>query len=92
MEGWRLISLCCLCLQNRVLHALHDDHGHQVVERTLQLICMWLLKNGVKSVRHVYCLKIFSQMTDVFSKYTQAIPTKDQRASTVAEVLVKHWF
>lgn len=31
-------------------------------------------------------------LTDVFSKYTQAIPTKDQRASTVAEVLVKHWF
>ncbi|XP_024120170.1 uncharacterized protein LOC112141285 [Oryzias melastigma] len=31
-------------------------------------------------------------MTDVFSKYTQAIPTKDQRASTVAEALVKNWF
>lgn len=31
-------------------------------------------------------------MTDVFSKYTQTVATKDQRASTVAEVLVKHWF
>lgn len=31
-------------------------------------------------------------ITDVFSKYTQAIPTKDQRASTVAETLVRHWF
>ena len=31
-------------------------------------------------------------MTDIFSKYTQAIPTRDQCASTVARVLVQEWF
>ena len=31
-------------------------------------------------------------LTDVFTKYTQAIPTRDQKASTVARVLVKEWF
>lgn len=31
-------------------------------------------------------------MTDVFSKYTIAIPTRDQRAPTVAKVLVAEWF
>ena len=31
-------------------------------------------------------------LTDVFSKYTLAIPTRDQRASTVAQVLVTEWF
>lgn len=31
-------------------------------------------------------------MTDVFSKYTLAVPTRDQRAPTVAQVLVKEWF
>ena len=31
-------------------------------------------------------------MTDVFSKYTQAVPTHDQRAATVAKVLVSEWF
>ena len=31
-------------------------------------------------------------LTDVFTKYTQAFPTKDQKASTVAKVLVKEWF
>lgn len=31
-------------------------------------------------------------MTDVFSKFTQAVPTRDQRASTVANVLVREWF
>lgn len=31
-------------------------------------------------------------LTDVFTKYTLAIPTRDQRASTVADVLVRNWF
>ena len=31
-------------------------------------------------------------ITDVFSKYTWAIPTRDQRAETVAKVLIKHIF
>ena len=31
-------------------------------------------------------------MTDVFTKFTQAVPTRDQKASTVARVLVEHWF
>ena len=31
-------------------------------------------------------------MTDVFTKYTVAVPTKDQKATTVAKVFVKEWF
>ena len=31
-------------------------------------------------------------MTDVFTKYTIAIPTRDQKANTVARVLVNEWF
>ena len=31
-------------------------------------------------------------MTDVFSKFTQAVPTRDQKATTVANVLVHEWF
>lgn len=31
-------------------------------------------------------------MTDVFSKYTLAVPTRDQRAETVAQVLVAECF
>lgn len=31
-------------------------------------------------------------MTDVFSKYTQAVPTKYQSAITVAKTLVESWF
>ena len=31
-------------------------------------------------------------ITDVFSKFTQAIPCKDQKACTVAQCLNKNWF
>ncbi len=31
-------------------------------------------------------------MTDVFTKFTQAVPTRNQRAETVAQVLVSEWF
>ncbi|KAL1258000.1 hypothetical protein QQF64_011244 [Cirrhinus molitorella] len=31
-------------------------------------------------------------MTDVFTKYTVAVPTRDQRAETVARVLLGEWF
>jgi transposase InsO family protein len=31
-------------------------------------------------------------LTDVFTKFTLAIPTKDQKAQAVAKVLIKEWF
>ena len=31
-------------------------------------------------------------VTDVFTKFTQAYPTKDQKADTTAEVWLKEWF
>lgn len=31
-------------------------------------------------------------VTDVFSKFTQAYPTPDQRANTVAKILTEKWF
>ena len=31
-------------------------------------------------------------MTDVFPKFTYAIPTRDQKATTIAKVLIKEWF
>lgn len=124
-------------LQPEVLTQLHQQHGHQGVNRTLELVrqrCYWPAMAA--DIRH-WCEKcarcqvakashspatsfmghlLASQpneiiainftilepsangvenvlvITDVFSKYSIAIPTHDQRAPTVAQVLVKEWF
>ena len=122
-------------LKTQVLHATHDNMGHQAFEKTLQLVqarCWW---PGMSKDVEDYCKqcrrcvvskakKVKSTMgtllakrplevlaidftllepsssgienalvlTDVFTKYTQVIPTKDQKARTVAKVLVKDWF
>lgn len=125
------------CLHQELLRGLHDQHGHQGVRRTTDLVrqrCYWpgmgaeiekycqncqrcVLSKAVQPrVKTYQGVLLASQpldvlavdftllesatdgrenvlvMTDVFSKYTQAIPTKDQSASTVAKVLVDCWF
>ena len=125
------------CLKEEVLQQLHQNHGHQGIERTSELVrqrCYWprmdrdirdwckrcercnLAKctqpqarapmghllaaepNQVLAIDFTLlepaqdgkeCVMV---MTDVFSKFTQAVPTRDQKASTVAEVLVREWF
>ena len=31
-------------------------------------------------------------MTDVFTKFTHVVPTRDQKATTTAKVLIREWF
>lgn len=126
-----------VCLRQEVLNSLHDQHGHQGVRRTTDLVrqrCYWpgmgaeierycqncqrcVLSKAVQPKVKTYQGVLLASrplevlaidftvlepatdhrenvlvMTDVFSKYTQAIPTKDQSASTVAKVLVDCWF
>lgn len=124
-------------LKEEVLTEVHQRHGHQGVERTLELLrqrCYWpgmssdvthwcqscercqVAKNNQPTARSFMGHLLASRpneilamdytvlepthtgvenvlvLTDVFSKYTLAIPTRDQRASTVAQVLVTEWF
>lgn len=124
-------------LKQAILTQLHQEHGHQGVERTTELVrqrCFWSgmtsdIKEWIqrcercqvaKDARPVsgsfmghllasrpneivamdFTLLEPSQnglenvlvITDVFSKYTVAVPTRDQRASTVAQVLLNEWF
>lgn len=124
-------------LIREVLTQVHQEHGHQGVERTLALLrsrCYWpgmstevetwcqacercqFAKDSQPTARNPMGHLLASRpneilaidytlldpakngtenvlvMTDVFSKYTLAVPTRDQHASTVAQVLVVEWF
>ena len=122
-------------LRHEAMEAVHDDHGHQGLDRTLALLrskCYWprmkkeveewirrcsrctLAKEtkvktplgSIVATRPFEVVAIdFSLLekasngqenvlviTDVFSKYTVAVPTKNQKSVTVARVLVDKWF
>lgn len=62
--------------------------GHLVAAKPNQVLAIdfTMLEMARDGKEHVLV------MTDVFSKFTQAVPTSDQRASTVAGILVREWF
>ena len=124
-------------LKEKVLHSLHNEMGHQGLERTIQLTksrFYWPnmyanIENWIKTCERCVLSKMpqprirpqmghltASQplellaidftlldpssdgrenvlvMTDIFTKFSHAVPTKDQKACTVAKVLIKEWF
>jgi transposase InsO family protein len=62
--------------------------GHLLADRPLEVLAIdfTVLERSSCGKENVLV------MTDVFSKFTQAVPTKDQKAVTVAKVLVRDWF
>lgn len=126
-----------LAMKSEVMTQLHQQHEHQGVERTTQLVwqrCYWPGMSGdiacwCQECERCQCAKGVQPtpvsfmgrllaarpneivaldftvlepshsgienvlvITDIFSKYTLAVPTRDQRAETVAQVLVAEWF
>ena len=123
-------------LKSQVMDAVHDQMGHQAVEKTLALVrvrCLWSsmsadVESYCKACKRCMLSKIgrmlsptigsFSAkrplevlamdytllepssngienvliLTDVFTKVTLAIPTRNQTAKTVAKTLVSQWF
>lgn len=66
----------------------HGFMGHLLASKTNEILAIdfTVLEPSRSGVENVLV------MTDVFSKFTQAIPTRDQRATTVAQVLLNEWF
>ncbi|KAL0185385.1 hypothetical protein M9458_021082, partial [Cirrhinus mrigala] len=78
-------------LREEILRWLHQEHGHQGIERTTEpneilAVDFTVLEPSSSGLENVLV------MTDVFTKYTLAVPTRDQRAETVAQVFVVEWF
>lgn len=123
-------------LQKQVLEMLHDQQGHQGIERTTNLVCSRCYWTGMRKDVEEYCktckrcnvAKMPSPRVSVpmnhllanepneilamdftllepasdgrenvlvikdVSKFTVAIPTRDQTAATTAKTLVMSWF
>lgn len=67
---------------------IRPSMGHLIAKHPLEILAMdfTLLEKSSDGYENVLVL------TDVFTKFTQAIPTKNQKASTVAKNLVYNWF
>ena len=62
--------------------------GHLLANRPLQILAIDFTKLDTGSDGRENVLV----MTDVFTKYTVAVPTRNQEAVTVVQVLVQDWF
>lgn len=81
------IQKCERCILNK-RQSISPPMGHLIATRPLEVLAIDFSKlematDGTDNVL---------VMTDIFTKYTVAVPTKNQEASTVVKVLVKEWF
>ena len=80
---------CTRCgLAKATLPQVHTYPGHLEASRPLELVAIDFTTLDRARDGHEQVLVV----TDVFSKFTQAFPTRDQKAHTVARVLVERWF
>ncbi|KAL3992407.1 methyl-CpG-binding domain protein 2 [Sarotherodon galilaeus] len=89
-----------------VLRSLHDESGHLGVDKTVELIrdrFYWPRMSAEVEQYIRNCGRCVAQpdsqryanvlvVTDHFTRYAQAFPAKDQKASTVAKILCERYF
>ena len=82
------VAGCTRCIQARSNTSVRTTSTAIIASRPLQILAIDFTKLEPSSDGQDNVLVL----TDVFTKFTQAIPTRDQEAKTVARVLVREWF
>ncbi len=78
---------CRRCVMAKAGKKLHTKMGSLLASEPLEVLAIdFTMLEPASGYENVLVC------TDVFSNFTQAIPTRDQTAKTVARVLVKDWF
>lgn len=86
-EQW--IAKCDRCVLSKMpYHKIKTPLGRITAKKPLEVLAIdfTILERPSDGKENVLV------MTDVFSKFTVAVPTKDQTADTVARELVRRWF
>ena len=87
VEKW--CRACPTCqVAKAVRPKIRTKMGHLLASRPLEVVALDFTSIEKSSDGYEHLLIV----TDVFSKFTQAYPTKDQKAPTVAKVLTEKWF
>ena len=86
-EEWcRRCERCQISKQPSV--KTHTPMGHLLATKPLEVVSVaFTVLEPARDGREDVLV-----ITDIFTKYTAAIPTRDQTAETVAKVLIKDWF
>lgn len=80
-------NLCSLCTLAKAGKKIHTKMGSLQAKRPLEVLAIdYTVLEPFGGMENVLV------MTDVCTKFMQAVPTPDQKAKTVAKVLVKQWF
>lgn len=79
---------CARCVQRKTLPKIAAPLSHLSSTGPMELVCMDFLSIEPDSKNICNVLVI----TDHYTRYAQAFPTKDQKASTVAKVLWEKYF
>ena len=83
----RYCQQCERCLLAKSGKKIHPSMGNLLAKKPLEVLAIdfTLLEPASNGMENVLII------TDAFTKYTMAIPTRDQKAVTVAKTLVKEW-
>ncbi|XP_070176175.1 uncharacterized protein [Littorina saxatilis] len=81
------VTNCQRCVLGRK-PLLHTTSGHLLASHPLEVVAMDFTKLETATDGRENVLVI----TDVFTKFSLAVPTRNQEAGTVAKVLVQEWF
>ena len=82
------LSSCQRCTLAKTGPVPHPRMGSLLAKKPLEILAIdfTLLEKGKGGYEHVLVL------TDVFTKYAMAVPARDEKAPTVAKILVREWF
>lgn len=88
-ETEKYLKNCERCILAKMpLPAIRTSMGHVLASRPLEILAVdyTILERASNGCENLLV------MTDVFTKYSWAVPTKDQTAITTVKVLVREWF